>query len=61
MVREENAIKRRVAALIVVLTAARFFKAPELFAALFAILLLGFAFDRVLRLIRARVLVWLQV
>ena len=41
--------------------AARFFKAPELFAALFAILLMGFAFDRVLRLIRARVLVWLQV
>jgi ABC-type nitrate/sulfonate/bicarbonate transport system permease component len=40
--------------------AARFFKAPELFAALFAILLVGFAFDRILRLIRSRVLVWLQ-
>lgn len=40
--------------------AARFFNAPELFAALFAILVVGFALDRVLRLIRARVLVWLQ-
>jgi len=40
--------------------AARFFKAPELFAALFAILIVGFAFDRVLRIIRSRVLVWLQ-
>ena len=40
--------------------AARFFKAPELFSALFAILIVGFAFDRVLRMIRSRVLVWLQ-
>lgn len=40
--------------------AARFFKAPELFAALFAILIVGFAFDRVLRTIRSRVLIWLQ-
>ena len=40
--------------------AARFFKAPDLFAALFAILIVGFAFDRVLRMIRTRVLVWLQ-
>jgi len=40
--------------------AARFFKAPELFAALFAILIVGFAFDRVLRVIRSRVLVWLE-
>ena len=40
--------------------AARFFKAPELFAALFAILLVGVALDRLLRLIRSRVLVWLQ-
>ena len=40
--------------------AARFFKAPDLFAALFAILLVGFALDRVLRLVRARFLVWLQ-
>ena len=40
--------------------AARFFKAPDLFAALFAILLVGFALDRILRLVRARVLVWLQ-
>jgi ABC-type nitrate/sulfonate/bicarbonate transport system permease component len=40
--------------------AARFFKAPDLFAALFAILIAGFALDRVLRVVRARVLVWLQ-
>jgi len=40
--------------------AARFFKAPDLFAALFAILLVGFALDRLLRAVRARVLVWLQ-
>ena len=40
--------------------AARFFKAPELFSALFAILIVGFAFDRVLRMIRSRVLVWLE-
>jgi ABC-type nitrate/sulfonate/bicarbonate transport system permease component len=39
--------------------AARFFKAPDLFAALFAILLVGFALDRLLRLLRARVLIWL--
>ena len=39
---------------------ARFFKAPELFAALFAILIVGFLFDRVLRIIRSKVLVWLQ-
>jgi len=40
--------------------AARFFKSPELFAALFAILLVGFAFDRMLRLIRSRVLLWCE-
>lgn len=40
--------------------AARFFKAPELYAALFAILLVGVALDRLLRLIRSRVLVWLH-
>jgi len=40
--------------------AARFFKSPELFAALFAILLVGVALDRLLRLIRARVLVWMN-
>lgn len=40
--------------------AARFFKAPELFSALFAILIVGFAFDRVLLMIRSRVLVWLE-
>lgn len=40
--------------------AARFFRAPELFAALFAILIVGFAFDRVLRMIRSRVLAWLE-
>ena len=40
--------------------AARFFKSPELFAALFAILLVGVALDRLLRLIRARVLVWMH-
>jgi ABC-type nitrate/sulfonate/bicarbonate transport system permease component len=40
--------------------AARFFKAPDLFAALFAILIAGFALDRVLRMVRGRVLIWLQ-
>jgi ABC-type nitrate/sulfonate/bicarbonate transport system permease component len=40
--------------------AARFFKAPDLFAALFAILIVGFAVDRVLRTIRGRVLGWLE-
>jgi len=40
--------------------AARFFKAPDLYAALFAILLVGVALDRILRLIRSRVLVWLR-
>ncbi len=40
--------------------AARFFKSPELFSALFAILVVGFAFDRVLLKIRSRVLVWLE-
>lgn len=40
--------------------AARFFNAPELFSALFAILLVGFAFDRILRIIRSRVLGWVQ-
>jgi ABC-type nitrate/sulfonate/bicarbonate transport system permease component len=40
--------------------AARFFRAPELYAALFAILLVGVALDRLLRLIRSRVLVWLH-
>jgi ABC-type nitrate/sulfonate/bicarbonate transport system permease component len=40
--------------------AARFFKAPDLFAALFAILLIGFGLDRLLRLLRARVLIWLS-
>jgi ABC-type nitrate/sulfonate/bicarbonate transport system permease component len=40
--------------------AARFFQAPELFAALFAILIVGFALDRILRAIRAKVLVWLE-
>jgi ABC-type nitrate/sulfonate/bicarbonate transport system permease component len=40
--------------------AARFFKAPDLFAALFAILLVGVALDRLLRLIRSRVLAWLH-
>jgi len=40
--------------------AARFFKAPDLFAALFAILIAGFALDRILRIVRARVLIWLQ-
>jgi ABC-type nitrate/sulfonate/bicarbonate transport system permease component len=40
--------------------AARFFRAPELFSALFAILIIGFAFDRVLLKIRSRVLVWLE-
>ena len=39
--------------------AARFFKGTDLFAALFAILLVGFALDRLLRLVRARVLIWL--
>ena len=40
--------------------AARFFKSPELFAALFAILLVGVALDRLLRVIRARLLVWMN-
>jgi ABC-type nitrate/sulfonate/bicarbonate transport system permease component len=40
--------------------AARFFKAPDLFAALLAILIVGFAFDRALRLVRSRLLVWLE-
>jgi len=40
--------------------AARFFKSPDLFAALFAVLLVGAALDRLLRAIRARVLVWLE-
>jgi len=40
--------------------AARFFKSPDLFAALFAILLVGVALDRLLRVVRARVLVWMQ-
>ncbi len=40
--------------------AARFFRSPELFSALFAILIIGFAFDRVLLKIRSRVLVWLE-
>ena len=40
--------------------AARFFNAPELFAALFAILIVGFAFDRILRLVRSRVLGWFE-
>ena len=40
--------------------AARFFKAPDLFAALFAILIAGFGLDRLLRAVRARVLIWLQ-
>src|SRR5262245_33740868 len=40
--------------------AARFFKSPDLFAALFAILLVGVALDRLLRVIRSRVLVWLE-
>lgn len=40
--------------------AARFFRAPELFSALFAILIIGFAFDRVLLKIRSRVLIWLE-
>jgi NitT/TauT family transport system permease protein len=40
--------------------AARFFKSPDLFAALFAILLVGVALDRLLRVIRSRVLVWMQ-
>jgi ABC-type nitrate/sulfonate/bicarbonate transport system permease component len=40
--------------------AARFFKAPDLFAALVAILLVGFGLDRVLRLLRSRVLLWLR-
>jgi ABC-type nitrate/sulfonate/bicarbonate transport system permease component len=40
--------------------AARFFKSPDLFAALFAILIAGFALDRILRIVRARVLIWLQ-
>jgi len=40
--------------------AARFFKSPELFSALIAILLVGVALDRLLRLIRARVLVWMH-
>ena len=37
--------------------AARFFKSPELFAALFAILLVGFALDRLLRTLRARLVI----
>jgi len=40
--------------------AARFFRSPELFAALFAILIIGFVFDRVLLKIRSKVLVWLE-
>lgn len=40
--------------------AARFFRSPDLFSALFAILIIGFAFDRVLLKIRSRVLVWLE-
>jgi ABC-type nitrate/sulfonate/bicarbonate transport system permease component len=40
--------------------AARFFKAPDLFAALLAILIVGFVFDRALRLVRSRLLVWLE-
>jgi len=39
---------------------ARFFKAPELFAALFAILIVGFVFDRALRIVRSRALAWLR-
>jgi len=37
--------------------AARFFKSPDLFAALFAILLVGFALDRLLRTLRARLVI----
>jgi NitT/TauT family transport system permease protein len=40
--------------------AARFFKSPELFAALFAILIVGFTADRLLSQIRSRVLGWLE-
>jgi ABC-type nitrate/sulfonate/bicarbonate transport system permease component len=40
--------------------AARFFNSPDLFAALFAILIVGFAVDRILRKIRAGVLGWLE-
>jgi len=40
--------------------AARFFKSPDLFAALFAILLVGVALDRLLRVVRSRVLTWLR-
>jgi ABC-type nitrate/sulfonate/bicarbonate transport system permease component len=40
--------------------AARFFNAPELFAALFAILIVGFVLDRLLLRLRAKVLVWLE-
>lgn len=40
--------------------AARFFRSPELFSALFAILIIGFAFDRILLKIRSRVLAWLE-
>ena len=40
--------------------AARFFKSPELFSALFGVLIVGFAVDRLLLRIRARVLGWLE-
>jgi ABC-type nitrate/sulfonate/bicarbonate transport system permease component len=40
--------------------AARFFKSPELFAALLGILIIGFTADRMLSRIRARVLGWLE-
>src|SRR5215813_7815592 len=40
--------------------AARFFNSPDLFAALFAILIVGFAVDRILRKIQAGVLGWLE-
>src|SRR3990170_1864189 len=40
--------------------AARVFRSPELFAALLAILIIGFVFDRVLLKIRSKVLVWLE-
>jgi ABC-type nitrate/sulfonate/bicarbonate transport system permease component len=39
---------------------ARFFRSPELFSALFAIMLIGFAFDRLLLKIRSRVLAWFE-
>jgi ABC-type nitrate/sulfonate/bicarbonate transport system permease component len=40
--------------------AARFFDSPQLFAALFGILIVGFGLDRLLRRIRARLLGWLE-